>query len=104
MGLYETKINMRDLARFNFKGIYDDSINSAKLGLDMTKKGIKREDKDFAVVWCHEYGKGRVLYNGLGHPNEVWDRPDMQKMMVESVKWVMKMVDGDATPRPRPAR
>jgi len=50
------------------------------------------------------YVKGRVLYNGLGHPNEVWDRPDMQKMMVESVKWVMKMIDGDATPRPRPAR
>jgi hypothetical protein len=72
--------------------------------LDMTKKGIKRADKDFAVAWCHNYGKGRVLYNGLGHPNEVWDRPDFQKMMVESVKWVMKLIDGDATPRPRPAK
>jgi type 1 glutamine amidotransferase len=72
--------------------------------LDMTKKGIHRADKDFAVVWCHNYGKGRVFYNGLGHPNEVWDRPDFQKMMVESVKWVMKLIDGDATPRPRPAQ
>jgi heterodisulfide reductase subunit C len=39
MGLYETKINLRDLAHLNFKGVYDESINSAKLGLTMTRKG-----------------------------------------------------------------
>jgi hypothetical protein len=39
MGLYETRINVRDLARFNFKGIYEESVNSAKLGLAMAKKG-----------------------------------------------------------------
>ena len=38
MGLYETKINLRDLFRFNFKGVYDESMNSAKLGLTMTRK------------------------------------------------------------------
>ncbi|MBU2497767.1 MAG: 4Fe-4S dicluster domain-containing protein [Proteobacteria bacterium] len=39
MGLYETKVNLRDLSRFNFKAVYDESINSAKLGLVMTMKG-----------------------------------------------------------------
>ena len=70
--------------------------------LDMTKKDIHRTDKDFAVIWARTYGKGRVLYNGLGHLNEVYDRPEIQKMMVEHVKWLLGLVPGDATPRPKP--
>jgi type 1 glutamine amidotransferase len=72
--------------------------------LDYSKPNIHRTDKDFAVIWARNYGKGRVLYNGLGHVEAVWDRPDIRKMWVEMVKWAMGMVPGDATPRPRPAR
>jgi uncharacterized protein len=68
--------------------------------VDLAKKGIHRKDKDFAVMWARNYGKGRVLYNGLGHTQEVWDRPDIQKMWVETVQWSMGLVPGDASPRP----
>jgi type 1 glutamine amidotransferase len=67
--------------------------------VDLSKKGIQRKDKDFAVMWARNYGKGRVLYNGLGHTQDVWDRPDIQKMWVEMVQWSMGMIPGDATPR-----
>lgn len=70
--------------------------------LDLTNKNVHRTDKDFAVVWARNYGKGRVLYNGLGHVEAVWDRPDIQKMWIDQVKWVMGVLPGDATPRPRP--
>jgi uncharacterized protein len=70
--------------------------------IDLTKKGVKRKDNDFAVMWARQYGKGRVLYNGLGHQQEVWDRPDIQKMWVEQVQWAMGLVPGDAMPRPQP--
>jgi type 1 glutamine amidotransferase len=70
--------------------------------LDMTKKNIKREDKDFAVTWIRNYGKGRVFYSSLGHTFEAWDRPDVQKMYLEAVKWAMGLTQADATPRPRP--
>jgi type 1 glutamine amidotransferase len=43
-----------------------------------------------------------VLYNGLGHVDAVWDRPDIQKMWIDQVKWAMGVLPGDATPRPRP--
>ncbi len=66
------------------------------------KKGVQRKDNDFAVIWARKYGKGRVLYNGLGHQQEVWDRPDIQKMWVEMVQWSMGLVPGDATPRAQP--
>jgi type 1 glutamine amidotransferase len=59
--------------------------------LDMTKPTIHRTDKDFAVIWTRKFGKGRVIYNGLGHVEAVYDRPDIQKMLVEQVKWVMGM-------------
>jgi hypothetical protein len=72
--------------------------------LDMTKKGIKRPDKDFAVSWIRNFGKGRVFYSSLGHTEESWNRPDVQKMWLEAVKWTMKLTEGDATPRPRPAQ
>ena len=49
------------------------------------------------------YGKGRVLYNGLGHRREVWDRPEIQKMWLQMVPWSMGLIPGDATPRPAPA-
>ncbi len=74
------------------------SLDSSKL--DLNRKGVRRDEKDFPVVWASNYGKGRVLYNGLGHTKEVWDRPDIQKMWLEMVRWSMGLVPGDATPRP----
>ena len=57
--------------------------------LDPAHKGVKRTDKDFAVIWAKNYGKGRVLYNGLGHVPALWERPDFQKMWLEMVQWSM---------------
>jgi len=69
--------------------------------IDLKRPNIHRTDGDFAVAWVRNYGKGRVFYSTFGHHSPAWDRPDMQKMYLESVKWVLKMTDGDATPRPR---
>jgi len=71
--------------------------------VDLTKKNVHRTDKDFAVTWVRNYGKGRVFYSSLGHEDQVWDRPDIQQMWLEAVKWAMGMTQGDATPRPKPA-
>ena len=70
--------------------------------IDLTKKDVHRKDNDFAVIWAKSYGKGRILYNGLGHVPDVWDRPDMQKMWLEMVEWSMGIIPADATPRARP--
>jgi type 1 glutamine amidotransferase len=69
--------------------------------VDLTGPRVHRTDKDFAVTWVRDYGKGRVFYSSLGHEEQVWDRPDIQKMWLEAVKWAMGMTQGDATPRPK---
>jgi len=70
--------------------------------VDMSQKGVKRTDGDFAVAWVRKYGKGRVFYSTFGHRTSALDRPDIQKMYLEAVKWCMGLTKGDATPRPRP--
>lgn len=55
--------------------------------LDLKNPRVHRADRDFAVTWAKMYGKGRVYYSTLGHPQENWDNPQIQKMYTEAIKW-----------------
>jgi type 1 glutamine amidotransferase len=70
--------------------------------IDLSAKGVHRQDRDFAVAWAKTYGKGRVLYNGLGHTSDVWERPEYQKMWLGMTQWALGISRGDATPRTAP--
>jgi len=70
--------------------------------LDLNNPKVHRKDRDFAVTWAKTYGKGRVYYSTLGHVEQNWDDPRLQKMYVEAIKWAMGLTNGDATPRPLP--
>jgi type 1 glutamine amidotransferase len=69
--------------------------------LDLHRPLVHRTDADFPVAWAKAYGKGRVFYSTLGHAAEAWDNPAVRQMYFEAVKWALRLVDGDATPRPR---
>lgn len=65
--------------------------------LDRTRKGV-RPQNEFPVAWASSYGKGRILYNGLGHRREVWEQTEFRDMWVESTRWVLGLVPGDPSP------
>ena len=91
---------LKDYSRKNVRVLL--RLDAGKI--DLEKKGVKRKDKDFAVMWARQYGKGRVLYTGLGHQQDAPGTDlDIQKMWVEQVQWSMGLLPGDATPRPLPA-
>jgi uncharacterized protein len=94
--IYQIKDYSRDKVRVLLR------LDASKL--DLSKKDVHRKDGDFAVAWARTYGKGRVLYNGMGHQIEVWERPEIQKMWLETVQWSMGLIPGDATPQPLPAK
>jgi uncharacterized protein len=71
--------------------------------LDLANKNVRRTDGDFAVTWVKDYGKGRVFYSTLGHLEEVYDNPDIKKMYVEGIKWVLGLTQADTKPHPKPA-
>ena len=61
--------------------------------LDLNNPRVHRTDKDFAVAWAKNYGKGRVFYSTLGHTDEAWDQKGVQQMYLEAVKWTMGLTD-----------
>lgn len=75
-------------------------LNAAKLNL--AEPRVHRADRDFAVAWAKAHGKGRVFYSTLGHVEANWDRPDMRQIYFEAIRWALRLVDADVTPRPMP--
>jgi type 1 glutamine amidotransferase len=39
------------------------------------------------IIWTREIGKGRVVYNALGHGKEAWENPAWQKLTVQAILW-----------------
>ncbi len=68
--------------------------------LDLANPRVHRQDHDFAVSWAKMYGKGRVFYSTLGNVEENWDMPAVQTMYVDAIRWALRLVDADVTPRP----
>ncbi len=60
-----------------------------------------RSDKDFAITWAKTYGKGRVFYSSLGHTKESWTDPNVSKMYLEAIKWVLGLTEGSVASHPK---
>jgi type 1 glutamine amidotransferase len=93
--LFDEIYQIKQFSRQNSRVLL--SLDAEKL--ELTRKGVKQTEQGFPVIWARRYGKGRVLYNGLGHVQAVWERADFQKMWLELIQWSMGLVPGDATPR-----
>jgi len=57
--------------------------------VDLNKPAVHRTDKDFALAWWRNYGKGRVFYTALGHRPEVWQDDRFQQHILGAVRWAM---------------
>ncbi|HET6201718.1 MAG TPA: family 16 glycoside hydrolase [Planctomycetota bacterium] len=57
--------------------------------VDLSAKGVNRDDRDFALSWSREFGEGRVFYTALGHREEVWQDPRYLTHLVEGIRWAM---------------
>ncbi len=92
--IYQLKDFSRDEVRVLMR------LDASKL--DLNNPRVHRKDLDFAVTWAKMYGKGRVYYSTLGHVEQNWDDPRIQKMYIEAIKWAMGLVDADVSPRSVP--
>ncbi|MFZ4795553.1 MAG: ThuA domain-containing protein [Blastocatellia bacterium] len=55
---------------------------------NMTLKGIRA--KHFPLVYFRDYGKGKVVYNAIGHRPDIWTSEWYQTMIVNTIKWGTK--------------
>ena len=44
-------------------------------------------DKQHPLAWTKPHGDGRVFYTALGHGPDTFTRPNMQKLMLQGVRW-----------------
>jgi hypothetical protein len=42
--------------------------------------------------WWHDYGKGRVIYTALGHPDELWEQRWFLQHILACIKWAARLV------------
>ena len=45
------------------------------------------EAGDFPLIWCAQYGAGRVFYNALGHLDAVWEDPRFSAHLRAAILW-----------------
>jgi type 1 glutamine amidotransferase len=57
--------------------------------VDLTLPRVKRTDKDFALAWTKNIGKGRMFYTALGHEPAVWQDERFQQHVVGGITWAM---------------
>lgn len=66
--------------------------------LDMSIPQVRRTDGDFPQAWIKSYGKGRVFYSALGHPDAAWDDPRVQDMYMGAIRWASGRIDYPVRP------
>jgi hypothetical protein len=48
------------------------------------------EDREFhPVMWAHQYGRGRVIYDSLGHDMNSVNEPTHQMILARAVAWLL---------------
>lgn len=74
------------------------SIDPASFDLGKKPEGLARKDKDYAISWTREVGKGKVFYTSFGHRPEVWKDPKFQKHLFAGLDWATGRKAADAGP------
>jgi len=81
---------------YQFRAPYDRARLHVLLSLDtdsvdLTKPGVNRTDRDFALAWTRTHGKGRVFYTALGHRPEVWSDPRFLSHLRGGIEWSLRI-------------
>ena len=74
---------------YNFKNISPDIQVLAYLDETSYQGGENGEKHPF--IWCHEFDGGRALYTGVGHRDDNYDEPLLQKHLLEAILWAGKI-------------
>lgn len=90
---------------YTYKPPYSREKLHVLLSIDLEKSGIKdddkrhnRPDRDYAVAWIKEHGKGRVFYTLLGHREETFMNPVSMQFFLAGIQYALGDLKADATP------
>jgi len=93
---------------YQLKAPYSRDNLRVLLSLDMTDRATagrrgKRADRDNAISWIREFGKGRVFYCSLGHNNHIFWNKAVLAHYLAGIQYALGDLQADATPSGKPA-
>jgi len=76
------------------------SIDADKTDLDPKRHFLpeRMKDKDFALSWIRNYGKGRIFLTSFGHNIEIYENPAMLAHFLAGIQFALGDLKADATP------
>ena len=80
----------RTLERHDEWYYYKDFDPTMRVLVTIDPKSIGDGEADVnpnPLVWCHEFGGGRVFYSALGHTDESWSEPYMVDLMTGALRY-----------------
>ena len=97
---------MDEFYHFPMTGPYTREKLHVLLSVDADKSDLQkwlylRSDRDFGMVWIKREGKGRVFNSVLGHRPDFYMMPDLVKLMLGGIQFVLGDLEADATPSAR---
>jgi type 1 glutamine amidotransferase len=90
---------------YQYKAPYTRADRRVLITLDLEDpatagvKGMKREDKDFAVAWIKQFGQGRVFFCGMGHAANVFMDKAVDQFVLDGIQYALGDLPADATPK-----
>ncbi len=83
-----------------FRNVAKDELHVLAL-MDPGEERARQEIYDIApypIAWCRELGAGRVLYNAMGHREDVWSHEMFQAWVGDTIEWAAGRGDAAAAP------
>ncbi|MDA0838652.1 MAG: ThuA domain-containing protein [Planctomycetota bacterium] len=82
------------------KGFYSRDRLRVLLSLDLSsvKNEGGRDDRDYALAWIRNVGKGRTFYTVFGHRDQIFWNPVLLKFFLDGIQFAMGDIEADATP------
>ena len=93
---HEFEVKIEDVEHPVTKDLEDFKISDELYVLDREPEDVHVlatavwEDKTQPMVYTKRYGKGKVLYNALGHNELSFNNPAFRKLIVQGIKWSLR--------------
>ena len=68
--------------------------------VDLRAPDTNAGTEDFPLAWTRSFGSGRVFYTALGHFDETWRDERFQRMILQAMRWLAGLVEGEGSARP----
>jgi type 1 glutamine amidotransferase len=105
MECFEGKDFMLKDELYKYKG-YDRSKQRVLASIDVrvSPKGkAERPDRDHALIWVRNQGKGRVFFSALGHNHEVFFHPQILECWLAGIQFALGDLQASTDSLPLPA-